>query len=164
MRSFASLIACCILLTAVSASAKAVPDMTLPDPRGGRHNLKALAGAGGLVLVISDPTLEDRSAQEAWSKFLADTRGANRGTFVMVEDMGEAFFKSIALHEMKEDWRPGDVPLLLVDNENTLNVALGVHSEETVVFAYGKTGTLVQRYAGTPSESQARAIWKSIQQ
>jgi len=158
------MVACCTLLTAVSAFAQGVPDITLQDPHGGTHNLKALAGAGGLILVISSPTLEERSAQEKWTKLLSDTRESNRGTFVLVEDMGDAFLKSIALHEMKEEWKPGDVPLLLVDNGDTLNSVLDVHSEETVIFAYDKRGKRVKCYAGVPSKNEARAIWKSIQQ
>ncbi|MDZ7699162.1 MAG: hypothetical protein U5R49_20255 [Deltaproteobacteria bacterium] len=117
-----------------------------------------------MILVISSPTLEERSAQEAWSRLLSDAKGSSEGTFVMVEDMRDAFIKSIALHNMKEDWKPGDVPLLLVDNAGTLFAALGVQSEETVVFAYDKTGQRVKRYAGKPGEGQAEAIWKSIQQ
>ena len=159
MKTCLWLVICSLVLAAFSAQAQEVPDISLPDPRGWKHNLQALARAGGLVLVISAPTLEDRSAQEAWSKLLSDTKGPDNGTFVMVEDMRDAFIKSIALHDMKEDWKPGDVPLLLVDNTGTLYSVLGVRSEETVVFVYDTAGKRIERYAGVPSRAQAEAIW-----
>lgn len=163
MKRYALLIVACIVLTAPVTYAKQVPDMTLPDPHGGKHHLPTLAKSGGLVLVMTAPKLKDRSAQVAWSKLLTSTRGSHPGTFVMVEDMSEAFIKSIALHEMKEHWKPGDVPLLLVDNTNTLYKRFGVGEDETVVFAYNKHGRLVDRYSGAPSKAQARAIWDAVE-
>ncbi len=159
MNKVALLVVCCMTLVGFSVHAQEAPDITLPDPRGGKHNLRALAQSGGLVLVISAPTLEDRSAQEAWSRFLSDAKGSSKGTFVMVEDMQDAFIKSIALHEMKEDWKPGDVPLLLVDRTGRLYSILGVRSEETVVFVYDTAGKRIKRYAGPPGKVEAAATW-----
>ncbi|MFO7986338.1 MAG: hypothetical protein R6U38_10755 [Desulfatiglandaceae bacterium] len=152
----------CVLLAGSWAHAQQIPDVTLPDPQGGKHHLPTLAKTGGLVLVITSPTLDDKSAQEAWSKLLASARGSNQGTFVMVEEMKDAFIKSIALHQMKENWKPGDVPLLLVDNSSTLHAKLDVRKDETVVLAYNSKGVLVKHYTGAPSKPRAKAIWAAV--
>ena len=69
----------CVLLGGSWAHAQQIPDVTLPDPEGGKHHLPTLAKSGGLVLVITSPTLDDKSAQEAWSRLLASARGAKQG-------------------------------------------------------------------------------------
>ena len=152
----------CVLLGGSWAHAQPIPDVTLPDPEGGKHHLPTLAKSGGLVLVITSPTLDDKSAQEAWSRLLASARGANQGAFVMVEEMEDAFLKSIALHEMKENWKPGDVPLLLVDHSGKLCAKLDVSEDETAVLAYNHKGVLVKRYTGPPSKARAQAMWSAI--
>ena len=155
-------IAVFVLLGGAWAHAQQIPDVTLPDPEGGKHHLPTLAKSGGLVLVITSPTLDDKSAQEAWSRLLASARGANQGTFVMVEELEDAFLKSIALHEMKEHWKPGDVPLLLVDHSGKLCAKLDVCKDETAVLVYNHKGVLVKRYTGPPNKARAEAMWADI--
>jgi hypothetical protein len=83
-------IALAIFILAVTsithAQSNTLPSFSLPDPQGGMHSSAQLV-KNGLVVVVSAPTLHDKSAQEGWNKFLMAERGENKASLIFIEDM-----------------------------------------------------------------------------
>lgn len=157
------LIIAAVMLTTVStAYAQQVPDLTLPDPTGATHSLPQLAKTNGLVLVVTSPTLHSEGAQKGWDKDLVAAKGSSKAIFAMSEEMPDSLFKGTALKEMRKDWKPGDIPLLLVDNAGTLHKALGVAKNQTVVFVFDNTGKLIYKFTGAPTAAQSKTIWGKL--
>lgn len=153
-----------IIILAVSSVAQAqgqLPYFSLPDPQGGMHNSAQLV-SNGMVIVVTAPTLHDKSAQEGWSKLLRTAKGSNKASFVFIEDMTASAFKGIAKKDMKKDWQTGDIPILLIDNSGTTRQAFGVARNTTKVFVYDKNGKLVYSYSGSPTTAAAQTIWGKL--
>lgn len=153
-----------ILLSAVAAAqaqSSKLPDFSLADPQGGVHSSAELL-ASGLVLVVTAPTLHEKDAQEGWTKFLAAAKGNNPASLVMIEDMSASDFKGIARSDIKKDWKPGDIPLLLIDETGKTREAFGVARDSTKVFVYDKKGNLLYSVADNPSAALARTVWDKL--
>lgn len=154
-----------MILLAVSSMAQAqfntLPNFTLPDPHGGMHSSSQLA-KNGLVLVVTAPTLRDKNAQKGWNKYLVAAKGANKASFVFIEDLSVSMFKGIAMKDMKKDWQPGDIPILLIDQTGKTRKTFGVERNTTKVFVYNKSSKLVYTYAGSPTATIAKTIWSKI--
>lgn len=138
-----------------------LPSFNLPDPQGGMHSSSQLV-ANGLVVIVSAPLLHDKAAQVGWSKDLVATRGSNPASIILLEDMTATAFKSIASKEMKKDWKPGTLPIILEDNTGKVHAAFGVGKNTTKVFAYDKSGNLVYSTAAGPSVAAAKTLWGKL--
>lgn len=147
--------------SSLNAQSARLPNFSLPDPGGTYHSSNEIA-KNGLVLVVTAPTLHDKSSQEGWDKYLVQTMPKGRSKLVFIEDMSVSSFKGIALKDMKKDWSPNIPPLLLIDNSGSTRKLLGVGRDETKVFVYDKNGKLIYSDSGTPSASSAKVIWQKL--
>jgi len=115
--------AAAIIIFAVTSVAYAqtgtLPSFSLPDPQGGMHSSAQLV-KNGLVVVVTAPTLHDKSAQEGWSKLLTAAKGDNKGSFIFIEDITPSLFKKTVRKDMKKSWKPGDIPILLIEDGATI--------------------------------------------
>ncbi|MFA4972634.1 MAG: hypothetical protein WC683_08470 [bacterium] len=149
-----------IIFPAAALAAAEAPDVTLPDPDGGMHNVASLLKGGG-VLVMTAPTLPEKGVQEGWSKCLPDAMPKG-GMLIFIEDMSVSAWKSIAENDMRKDWKPGVPPMLLLDEKGGVRNVLGEARDATGVFVYGKGGGLVYTYRGGPSAGAAKTIWGKV--
>lgn len=155
------LIVLALLIVPLSAlAASSPPNVTLLDPDGGAHNVKTLLKKGG-VLVMTAPTLHEKSAQEGWSKYLPDAMPKG-GMLIFIEDMSVSDWKDTARKDMKKDWKPGVPPMLLLDEKGSVRNMLGVAKDRTAVFVYDKKGKLTYSCYCGPSATLAKTIWGKI--
>jgi len=141
-----------------------LPEASLEDPLGTQLSLRELARArGGLVLVVTAPTLANEDAQEGWDEHLRAARPAeDLGRLVFLQDMEPSWFEDTALERMREAYDPDDEPILLIDPEGDVRAALGVEEDETVVLVYDGAGRFVRAEEGEPSRSRARRLWRAL--
>jgi len=159
-----TLLSAIIIFAAVSvahAEPSKLPSFSLPDPQGGMHSSATLV-ANGLVVIVTAPILKDKAAQVGWSKDLVATRGSNKASIILIEDMTASAFKGMAESHMKKAWKPGTLPILLEDKTGKVHAAFGVAKETTKVFAYDKGGNLVFSTAGSPSVAAAKTLWGKL--
>jgi predicted transcriptional regulator len=159
-----SLIAVTVLLTisvVAHAQTNKLPSFTLPDPRGEMHSSAQLI-ANGLVVIVSSPILHDKTPQEKWSRLLVETKGNHQASLILIEDLSASEFQGIARQEMKKDWQPGSLPLLLEDKTGRTSGAFGVGKESTKVLVYDKNGNLIYSDAGSPTEAAAKTVWNKL--
>ncbi len=152
------------ILSAVAtayAQSNQLPDFSLADPQGGVHSSAELK-TKGLVLLVTAPTLHEKDAQEGWVKFLTAAKGNSPALWVMIEDMSASDFKGIARNDMKKDWKPGDTPLLLIDETGKTREAFGMARDSTKVFVYDKKGNLLYSEAGSPTAALAKTVWDKL--
>ena len=143
------------------AQVQTLPSFSLPDPDGQMHS-SAQLGKNGIVVIVSAPLLHDKSAQQAWSKFLVATKGNNQASLIIIEDLAASAFQGMASSEMKKDWKPGSLPMLLVDKTGTTHSSFGVDKDTTKIFVFNKGGNLVFSDAGSPSEAAAQTVWGKL--
>jgi len=152
---------CLISPSLTQAQPSQLPTFNLPDPQGKMHSSEILA-VNGLVAIVSAPILKDKSAQEGWSKDLAAAKGNNPANLILLEDISASSFKGIAKSEMKKDWKPGTLPIILEDNTGKVHSAFGVGKDQTKVFVYNKEGKLIYSFGGNPSPAAAKTIWGKL--
>jgi len=153
-----------VLFLIASATAQAqskLPDFSLLDPQGGSHSSAELLGKG-LVVLVTAPTLHEKDAQVGWIKLLIAAKGSNKGNFVLIEDITASAFKGIARGDMKKDWKPGDIPLLLIDETGKTREAFGMAKDTTKVFVYDKGGNLIYSESSPPSAALAKSVWDKL--
>ncbi len=141
-------------------SVKELPNFTLLDPAGIAHSRDQLL-KGGLVIVVTAPTLSQEKSQKGWSELLAahKPKGAS---LVFLEDMSASSFKGMAKKEMKKEYKPGDPVILLLDEAGNLRGSLGVEKGKTAVLVYDKDGGHVYTDTGKPSTTGAQKIWGKL--
>ncbi len=157
-----------VTVLAVGAGALAdlprgLPDFSLRDPAGKVHTRASLA-AGGLVLLVTAPTLDSEDDQRAWDVVLRATRpdGALAG-LAFVEDLEQSWFPGQAVRAMREEYDPGGVVVVLVDREGSLRRALKVAEGRTVLLAFDANGARRFAHGGRPSKGAARDAWRAAQ-
>ncbi len=157
------LITIILLSTAVIAQAqpKKFPTFNLPDPQGGMHSSQQLS-TNGAVVIVTSPILNDKSAQEQWSRNLASSKGEKQASLILIEDISASAFKGTVESHMKKAWKPGDLPILLEDETGKFHSAFGVGKDQTSVFVFDKNGNLVYSNSGQPSEAAAQTVWGKI--
>lgn len=141
--------------------AAALPAFTLEDPAGKKHERDALLAGGGLVVVVTAPTLACGDAQEAWNEALA-AAAPGEGRWLLLEDMSQSAFPGTALGRMKDEFDPARSPLLLLDPDGALRKSLGVAEDATVVLVYDAKGALTHAQAGEASEGGAKGAWAAL--
>jgi len=137
------------------------PHFSLKDPLGRMHTADEIL-KGGLVLVVTAPTLRDESAQRGWDKYLLKSMPKGKMQLVYLEDMVPSAFKKTALKSMKKDFKPGVPPLLLIDHDGKVREKLGVEKNRTEVLVYDENGNLLHSEKGKPSAAGAKAIWNKL--
>ena len=147
--------------TAPSPFAQALPAFALEDPGGTRHERDALLADGGLVVVVTSPTLASGDEQEAWNAALAAAAPAG-ARWVLLEDLSQSSFPDTALGRMKEKFDAARPPLLLLDLDGALRKALRVAEGATVVLVYDEHGALVHAEASEVSELRAKRVWAAL--
>lgn len=138
-----------------------LPSFNLPDPQGGMHSSATLS-KNGIVVIITAPLLHTKTAQQGWSRDLAATKGSNPAGLVLIEDVAASSFKGIAEKDMKKDWKPGTLPILLEDNTGKVHGAFGVGKDQTKVFVFDKSGKLLYSTIAPPSEAAAKTVWSKL--
>jgi hypothetical protein len=141
--------------------AQELPDFSLADPDGIKHTKKSVL-KNGVVLVVTAPILSQSDGQEDWAKMLANSRSGLKAQLIFLEDMQPSNFKGVARSRMKKQFKPGQEPLLLLDEQGKLRRALKVTKEDTVVLVYDKHGKLIHVESGKSSAERASAVWKSL--
>lgn len=144
------------------AVVRSLPAFACKDPAGERHEIRELAKASGVVIVVTAPVLAQQSAQEGWSEQLLAKRPGDGPSLVFLEDMSQSWFPSTARERMQKEFKPESLPLLLLDEEGEARRALGVGEDQTVVLVYDRTGTLVHEERGEPSPALAEQIWGKL--
>jgi len=135
-----------------------LPEFVLADPDGERHASSGLL-KGGLVLVVTAPTLHAEKAQRGWGDLLPAARPKGKGHLVFLEDMTASSFKGRAKKEMHKEFREGVAPLLLLDEDGHVRTALGVPKGETWILAFADGGQRRLVEKGAPSAAAARRLW-----
>ncbi len=138
-----------------------LPLFALKDPHDNRHERDQLLEHGGLLVVVTAPTVDDGRAQEAWNAALAATAPAN-ARWVFLEDLSQSEFKRAATDRMAEEFDPDRAPLLLVDTDGAVRRGMEVDEGQTVVLVYDQAGNLVFAETGQPSQERARRAWASL--
>ena len=133
-----------------------LPSFSLKDALGQTVTDKDISKSGA-VLVLTAPILSAKSAQEGWDKYLQEIRAA-KPTLVFIEDMQPSDFKSTARKRMQKDYKSGQEPLILIDEDGILRRAFEVDEKKTVVIVLDKDGNKVLQENGKPSEEAAKRI------
>ena len=141
--------------------AQELPDFSLPDPDGIKHTKKSVL-KDGVVFVVTSPILSQSDEQKDWAKMLADSRSGAKAQLIFLEDMQPSNFKGAARSKMKQQFKPGQALLLLLDEKGKLRRGLKVTEEDTVVLVYDTHGKLIHAESGNPSAERASAIWKKL--
>lgn len=138
-----------------------LPLFALKDPHDNRHERDQLLEQGGLLVVVTAPTVDDGRAQEAWNAALAATAPAS-ARWVFLEDLSQSESKRAATNRMAEEFDPDRAPLLLVDTDGAVRRGMEVAEGQTVVLVYDQAGNLVFAETGEPSQERARRAWASL--
>ena len=142
----------------------ALPERTLADPLGADHALRELARVlGGLIAVVTAPTLANQAAQEGWSSAFDAGIGAERGRVVFLQDMSVSWFADTAKERMAAETEPDANPLLLLDESGEVARALGVAEGETVLIVFDAKGNELKRSAEDPSAELADRLWAALE-
>lgn len=139
-----------------------LPSLRLADPLGAVFT-DAHFTSRGVIVVATAPTAAQGGAQEAWNTaFDAFPFSAQTPTFVLLEDLSQSWFRGVVLSRMKEKYRAGGSPVLLLDESGSVRRALGVAENATVAFAFGPGGKLlaVEREPGT--KERAERLWRLV--
>lgn len=161
-------LACCAAACGGAASAagvnnipKALPEFKLNDPEGKAHAPDALK-ARGAVVIVTIPNVKHAAIQDQWARWITRKGWKKDGpVLVFIEDtsqMNEGKIKATAHEKLKEQYRPGKNPLILLDADGAARKALGVNVDETVVLLVNKTGEIVKSWEGEPSIEAAKEV------
>lgn len=139
--------------------AGSVPSASLADPAGRTFNLGQSNGRPTVILV-SAPNMSQGGIQQDWVNRLGALPG--RVNFYLVEDMKQAFFRDMALADMKKDYTEGDRPVVLVDNDGSVRKQLGVPKGKTCVMIYNSRNQLVYVQVGNASPGAVQAVTQAV--
>lgn len=131
-----------------------IPAGALPDPHGRIHTTEGKL-TRPIVAIFSVPNLSQGSIQEKWAKELSEnpeTKLPDDVGLYLIEDMKEATFKKTARKEMQKQYKSGDNPIVLIDENGTYRKKFRVPKGETCVLIYNHKNQLqhVQRGKATP--------------
>jgi hypothetical protein len=141
--------------------ARMLPEFTLQDPLGNAYTASELV-RNGLVLVVTSPILRDEMDQRGWDEQLRQAKEGAPGRLVFLQDMRQSYFKRYALSKMRKDYRAGDEPILLIDDDGSVRERLKVEPKCTVVLVYDAGRRLVYAEEGHPAAKAAKSIWAAL--
>jgi hypothetical protein len=130
------------------------PSLRLADPHGVEFDEGSLRSRG-VVVVATTPTHAQGDAQKAWHDALAPRLEPTGPAIVILEDMSQSWFRSVAVETMKQRHQPGSPIALLLDENGATRRTLGVSENATVVFAFGPSGHLAAVQTGAASPERA---------
>lgn len=152
-----------LLLVATTAHAypAQIPTFSLQDPLGKTWSSSGLI-AKGLVIVLTAPILHDSGAQKGWNHYLPPAMPKGGQKLVFLENLSASDWKSTATKDMRKEYTPGTVPILLVDKTGNVANSFGATPKNTVVLVYDKKGKLLYSFGGAPSAAGAKTIWGKL--
>ena len=140
----------------------AMPAFVLADPDGNKHPNSELLKAG-LVLVVTAPTYHAQKAQRSWGDLLPAAKPKGKERLVFLEDLTASSFKGMAKKQMRKEFKEGEPPLLLLDEDGRVRTGLGVPKGETWVLAFDSGGQRRLVEKGPPSAAAAKRLWAAAQ-
>jgi hypothetical protein len=149
------------LVTSAGEPSRALPHLSLADPRGVLHRIDELTASGPVILVVSAPTASTEGDQRGWDEVLAATRPSRTSAqIVFVEDLSQSWFPTIARDAMREAFDPTRGPLVLIDEDGRARRALRVDEDATVVLVYDARGRLAAAHPEAPTRLDAQHVWE----
>jgi len=161
MKKLTLVVALLFVASTAHAYPSQIPTFSLQDPAGKTWTSSGLISKG-LVIVLTAPILHDSGAQKGWSKYLPSAMPKGGQKLVFLENLSASDWKGTAMKDMHKDYKPGTVPILLVDKTGKVANTFGANPKATVVLVYDKKGKLVYTYTGAPSASAAQTIWGKL--
>ena len=144
--------------------AQTLPGFSLKDPADGEHTHDQCCKTG-CVLIITIPNVKHGEHQSRWSKWLTKKPWPEQGpALILIEDLSQSNVKEKALASMKKSFKPGKIPLLLLDHTGAVRKALRVQNDETVVLIFNKEGKLVLAEEAPPTLESAKKVRKFAEQ
>ena len=131
-----------------------IPDFTLKDPAAGSHTGESLLKdtKKGLVVIVTIPNAKHGPMQSRWQSKLMKKNWPEGMKMVLLEDLSQAgMVKEKAEKGMKDGFKPGKEPLLLVDETGEVRRTFGVGQDMTVCLIFDPKGNLVHAEDGQSS-------------
>jgi|GEM_PF-1253230 len=153
---------------AASSFAESLPEFTLRAPDDVEHTRKDFIGKG-VVMICTAPTVAHGEDQREWVERLKKGGWNKDGpALVLLEDMTQSWFKGKAIERMKEEYKPGEAPLLLLDHKAELRKALegrrkNALLDKTVVLVFNCEGELVYIETKAPEKADMEKLCDAIQ-
>ncbi|MCW8131107.1 MAG: hypothetical protein KIS92_12230 [Planctomycetota bacterium] len=140
---------------------KSLPAFKLADPAQKEHAQSEVSERGAVV-IVTIPNVKHAAVQDQWARWITK-KGWNKDgpRLVFIEDvgqMGDGKIKETAREKLKEQYRPGKNPLILLDEKSDVRKALGVNIDETVVLLVNAKGEIVKSWEGEPTLEAAKEI------
>jgi len=133
-------------LYAAGGYPESVPAFTLNDPAGGSHTNESVLKdiPKGLVVIVTIPNAKHGPMQSRWQSKLMKKNWPEGMKMLLIEDLSQSgMVKDKAQKGMKDGFKPGKEPLLLVDETGAVRRTFGVEQDMTVCLVFDKTGKLV---------------------
>jgi len=128
---------------AADGGAESLPSFKLKDPAG-KEFTDADVRKAGVVIVVTIPNVKHQDPQKHWVHEISKEKwGADGPKFILIEDLAQSPYKDKSMNGMKESYKAGSIPQLLVDDTGDFRRALGVQQDETNVLVYDKDGRLL---------------------
>lgn len=142
---------------------ESLPNFELKDPAEAVHTDESLAGTAA-VFIVTIPNVKHGELQGQWKRYLTKKEEwpAEGPKLIILEDMSQSEFKDKALAKMKEKYKAGAQPILLLDNDGAARRSFRITNDETVLLIFNKEGKLVKAYDEKPTIEDARAIRKLV--
>lgn len=150
------------LVASASERTRALPRISLADPRGVAHRLDALAAERPLILIVTAPIADTERDQRGWDEALEATRPREAtARVVFLEDLSQSWFPGIARRAMRDAFDPAGT-LVLIDEDGGARRALAVEEGTTVVLVYEGGGRFVASYVDGPTREAVARAWKQV--
>ena len=136
-----------------------LPDFKLKDPADIEHNDESLIHQGAVV-IITIPNVKHGELQGLWSKWLMKKGWPASGpSLVLIEDLSQAErIRERALEGMRKKYRPGNMPVVLLDHTGEVRRSFRVTNDETVLMVFGKDGRIVHTEVQKPTLELAQHV------
>lgn len=148
--------------------AESLPEFTLKAPDDVEHARKDFIGKG-VVMICTAPNVTHGDSQRTWvTRLTKDGWKKDGPALVLLEDMTQSWFKGKAIERMKDEYRPGEAPILLLDHKADLRKALEAKKnallDKTVVLVYNCEGTLVHVETLPPEKADFKKLYEKIEE
>jgi peroxiredoxin len=138
-----------------------VPEFQLKDPSGGVHTQKDLQERGA-VIVISIPNVKHSENQSRWTNGIKKGVPETGAQVVVIEDLSQSNVREKAVKGMRENFKPGQRTLLLVDETGEVRRAFGVPQDETTILVVDRQGGVAHRVSGISEPDEVHVALKAV--
>jgi hypothetical protein len=157
------LCAVALVSTASIVAVEKIPEFKLKDPMDKEYTHKYLL-AVNTVVMISIPNAKHGENQERWMALLEKSLPDSSLQIVVLEDLSQSDVVQDATEGMKERFKPGQRPLLLVDETGDVRRAFGVPDDKTAILVCDRMGTIVYRVSDITDPDKVREAAKGVVQ